>query len=119
MPTLCCWQFKLAKLATLSSNSKASDCIERMKRKSFSPKSLMCSFNTTLGKNEFFGIFWILSNVFELDSNVANFDYHGKTQIYRLVSSVRNWIIFKVTETKIQMQKIYDLFGIKSKKLSL
>ena len=42
----------------------------------------MYIFIRILGKNEFFFIPWILSDVFELDANVANFVYYGKTRMY-------------------------------------
>ena len=32
------------------------------------------------GKEEFIFILWILSNAFELDANIANFVYYGKTE---------------------------------------
>ena len=35
-----------------------------------------------LGKNEFFFILWKLSDAFELDANVINFVYYGKTRIW-------------------------------------
>ena len=41
----------------------------------------MYNFIRILGKNEFFFILWILSDAFELDANVANFVYYGKTRL--------------------------------------
>ena len=40
----------------------------------------MYIFIRNLGKNEIFFILWILSDAFELDANIVNFVYYGKTR---------------------------------------
>ena len=47
----------------------------------FSLKSLLYIFIKILGKNDFPFILWISSHAFELDANIVNFVYYGKTQL--------------------------------------
>ena len=54
------------------------------KKNSFSPESLMYIFEK---KSKFLSILWILTNAFEIDANVANFVYYGKT----LLRTCRVW----------------------------
>ena len=43
--------------------------------------------NRIWGKNELLVIVWISSDAFELDANVANFVYYGKTRLMRMSHS--------------------------------
>ena len=45
-------------------------------------KEFLCMYTSGFGeKNEFLIIVWISSDAFELDANIANFVYYGKTRV--------------------------------------
>ena len=60
----------------------------------------MFIFIRILGNNELFSILWILSDTFELDANIVNFVYFGKTRLEALVLQLPDNSILNVSEPK-------------------
>ena len=53
-------------------------------------ESFVCNTFEFLVKNDFHFIIWILSDAFELDANVVNFVYYGKTRMLLLLPEDNN-----------------------------
>ena len=118
------------KLTMLASNSNASENIQGMKRNSSfaqNPnkkntvgfgwkKEFFCMYTLGFGgKNELLIIVWISSHAFELDGNVANLVYYGKTRMRDVFTRCRrpvdstHWGI-RLTQWQLDLTAVHTQF---------